>query len=291
MILRKNDLCFFVLLLSSCIPAVVGDDQQGLDCSSPLLLDGLKYDLSSLSDEHSLKRERSTPPTREEDLVRLSLCQDLKKLDGVNESDQCPSPGTRVCLTKVNHKDGSDRRITSVVPLAQTANLAPKYTTLKSPKGVSILLHAGSYPHPINSTEVQQSTIVNLLCATSASEPAFKSYDGQQLAVEWSTPAGCGFVGEENPPPGSKPDVGTTKPPPSGGLSSMGWFLLLLVIGFATYFILGAYYQYTQYGASGLDLIPHRDFWTEVPYMLRDVVQHLCLRRRSPTHRGGYVAV
>lgn len=39
-------------------------------------------------------------------------------------------------------------------------------------------------------------------------------------------------------------------------------------------------------------LLRHRDFWQEMPYMLKDVISHLC----SSTHprrssRGGYVAV
>jgi autophagy-related protein 27 len=81
-----------------------------------------------------------------------------------------------------------------------------------------------------------------------------------------------------------------------------------------SYFALGAYYNYSTYGATGLDMMPwvplyyllgfplqailtpasprHRDFWREVPYMLRDVVNHLCASFR-PRHssRGGYIVV
>lgn len=37
----------------------------------------------------------------------------------------------------------------------------------------------------------------------------------------------------------------------------------------------------------------HRDFWKEVPYMLSDVVSHLCssVRPRRAAARGGYIAV
>ena len=36
----------------------------------------------------------------------------------------------------------------------------------------------------------------------------------------------------------------------------------------------------------------HRDFWREVPYMLRDVVSHLCSTvRPRQSSRGGYIAV
>nr|GAT56365.1 predicted protein [Mycena chlorophos] len=236
MILRQKTLRLSsLLLLSSFVHAF--EDSTTLDCLGPLLIDGLKYDLSQLSEEYSATRERPTPPTREIDEARISLCSDLKRLDEVPDADQCAF-GARVCLTRTNYKDGKET-IFSVVPAAQTEVLAPKFTTLKSPKGVSILLHGGLYPHPMNSTE-----------------------------------------------------LGQTVTPSSGGLSSVGWFLLLLVLAFATYMGLGAYSNYTQYGASGLDLLPHRDFWMEVPWMLRDVVSHLCSSvRPRRSHRGGYSAV
>lgn len=86
-------------------------------------------------------------------------------------------------------------------------------------------------------------------------------------------------------------------------------FSCRILLAFIAYFGLGAYYNYSTYGARGMDLIPyvyafwltgdiseylsrHRDFWQEVPYMLKDVISHLCTSvhpRRSS--RGGYVAV
>lgn len=37
----------------------------------------------------------------------------------------------------------------------------------------------------------------------------------------------------------------------------------------------------------------HRDFWKEVPYMLSDVVSHLCstVHPRRTSSRGGYISV
>ncbi|KAK7057172.1 Josephin domain-containing protein [Favolaschia claudopus] len=258
------------------------------------VINGLKFDLTSLHDEHSASRERTTPPTHEIDSVRISLCSDLTPLKDVPKADQC-APGTRVCLTKTNSKSGSDNRIVSVIPLAQTESLKPSYTPLSSPKGVAILLHGSSYPHPINTTDTQQSVNINLLCTPgSESEPRFVSYDGERLELEWSSAAGCSFAGEdekEGQPPPEDSGGGSSE---SNSLSSVGWFLLLLVVAFTVYMVLGAYYNYSTYGARGADLIPHRDFWGEVPYMLRDVVSHLCSSvrpRRSSSHRGGYIAV
>ncbi|KAJ7703174.1 autophagy-related protein 27 [Mycena rosella] len=290
MILRavqNMDLPLFLLLLSWSTAVMASDEP--FDCR--FQVGALSYDLSPLESEQVITRDRPTPPTREVDSVRLSLCSDLKHEDDVSEEDQCP-PGTRVCLTKINYKDDA-KRIVSVIPIAQTsATLNPVYKTLSSPKGVSVLLHGSPYPHPINVTDAQQSVNITFLCDTSdpPTSPKFTSYDGAQLNLEWSTPQGCGFAADggnhENEDSGNEKSG-------SGSLSSVGWFLLLLLVAFAAYMGLGAYFNYTTYGASGVDLIPHRDFWMEVPYMLRDVLSHLCstVRPRRSANRGGYIAV
>lgn len=94
-------------------------------------------------------------------------------------------------------------------------------------------------------------------CATEASEPVFKSYDGASLNLEWSTPAGCDFKGSDDAPQEDEGGGGSEggKAPESVG-SGMGWFLLVLLLAFLGYFGLGAYYNYATYGATGMDLIP-----------------------------------
>jgi hypothetical protein len=93
-----------------------------------------------------------------------------------------------------------------------------------APKGVSIFLHGSLYPHPINTTDAQQSVNITLLCDTNLGKPEFVSYDGARLVLEWAAPAGCGFAGEEEKDGGESPGKGESG---SGSLSSMGWFLLL----------------------------------------------------------------
>ncbi|KAJ7462331.1 autophagy-related protein 27 [Mycena galericulata] len=286
MILRPGRFPLFLLLLSWSILVVAFDEP--FDCL--LQVGGLKYDLTLLPGEQTISRdERSTPPTSEVDRVDVSLCSDLKHREDILDIDQCP-PGTRVCFTKINRKDNVDR-IVSVIPIAQTSILNPTYGALSSPKGLWLSLNGGLYPHPIDATDTPQSVNITILCDPNASSsaPVFTSYDGARLALEWTSPAGCGFKGE-NENEGETP--GNDKSG-SGSLSSVGWFLLLLLCAFATYMSLGAYYNYSTYGASGVDLIPHRDFWLEVPYMLKDVFSHLCstVRPRRSSNRGGYIAV
>lgn len=282
-------LIYALVLVNVAFAAVVAEDDRPFDCH--IRTGDLDYDLTLLAGEKTVSRRRETPPTSMTDTVRFDLCADLKPQDGVPESDQCPS-GTRVCLTKTNHRDGSDR-IISVIPLVQTSTINPTYDSISpsnSPKGLSLVLHGSSYPSA-DSGSTTQSLNLTLLCSTTTSEPTFVSYDGAELKMEWSAPSGCSMAPSEDDPPKHQEPGNEEKLGENVG-SGIGWFFLVLLLAFISYFALGMYYNYSTYGATGKDLIPHRDFWREVPYMLRDVFDHLCTTfRPRQSSRGGYIAV
>ncbi|EKM54236.1 uncharacterized protein PHACADRAFT_257941 [Phanerochaete carnosa HHB-10118-sp] len=275
--------CALLLLVASSAA------QDTFDCKATIG-EG-KWDLESLAGEQTLSHERDTPPTRFRDSVTFNLCEDLQQKEGVAEKDQCPS-GTRACLTKTNIKESQPERITAVIPLAKSSMDDVKFNLLLAPKkGLSLTFTGPPYPDPLTSEQIPQSFTIDLMCEPGETgEPSLQSYDGKELKVEWRTQAGCMF-GEKEPPE-SKPDPGKDEEEQSSVGSGMGYFFLLLLLALVAYFGLGAYYNYSTYGASGMDLIPHRVFWREVPYMLRDVVSHLCniVRPRSSS-RGGYIAV
>lgn len=257
--------------------------------------------------------------------------------------------GTRACMTKTNKKPNEEDRIISIIPIAQTSTLKPTYDyslgaqqlfdffpeSLQppAPKFISLLLNGPDYPSPLSSSPTPQSLNMTVLCNPSeTADPEFIAYDGSRLDVEWRSPAGCPFQGDDNkddePKDDKKEEDKTPESHKSIG-SGLGWFFLACVICLtmkvpqiqvknsiflclATYFGLGAYYNYSTYGARGVDLIPwvsmtfsfafpltfkclprHRDFWKEVPYMLSDVVSHLCsnIRPRRTSSRGGYISV
>lgn len=222
------------------------------------------------------------------DTLRFNICEALSPLEGVDASEQCSS-GTLACLSKVNIKQGEPDRVIAVIPMAHESELQAEYTELSSPRGVKMTLHGPSYPSSTTPDPIPQIFVLNLLCATETSDPEFKSYDGTQVLVEWSAPSGCDFGSEDPSEGGDDTPENETEAVGSG----MGWFFLLFFVMFGGYFALGAYYNYTTYGATGADLIPHRDFWREVPYMLRDVVSHLCssFQSRHTSSRGGYISV
>jgi hypothetical protein len=264
-------------------------EDNPFDCH--LTVNSLAYDLTKLTGEHTISRTRETPPSSMFDLVRLDLCEDLKTKESIDEKDQC-SKGTRVCLTTTNKKGDDPDRVVAVIPIAETALLKPEFKALSSPKGLGLIFRGSPYPDPSDSLSTSQFLNLTLLCATETSSLKFVSYDGSQLKLEWSAPPGCA---DETAPPASDPSDGKDddKNIEENVGSGIGWFFLVLLLAFFAYFGLGAYYNYSTYGASGADLIPHRDFWKEVPYMLRDVVAHLCsnVRPRRAASRGGYIAV
>ncbi|KIY50344.1 hypothetical protein FISHEDRAFT_39344, partial [Fistulina hepatica ATCC 64428] len=248
-----------------------------------LFPDGVSYDLTPLAGEHKVSRERDTPPSTMVDELRFDICDTLGTQSGVDESDQCPS-GARACLTKVNKKANQDDRIVAVIPVAQTSVLKPSYSSLSSSRGLNLILHGATYP---SSGGTEQSLSIALTCSTETHDPTFVSYDGSEMRVDWSVPAACATQDDDTPSDDEAPPAKTKVG------NGLGVFFLLLVIAVVLYFTGGAYYNYSTYGARGADLIPHRDFWREVPYMFQDLISHLCssARPRHSSSRGGYIAV
>ncbi|KAG1816084.1 autophagy-related protein 27 [Suillus subaureus] len=283
-----------LLLLLSYTVLVTAED---FDCH--VTTGGLKWDLTPLEGSHTLFRTRDSPPTTMEDELIFNLCNDLKPINGVPDDEQC-QPGTRACLRKTNKKPESADRVIAVIPVASTSTLEPEYSQLDSPKGLSLTFHGFPYPNSGDSQSIEFS----LFCADDAdpkADPKFVSYENGKVRVDWNTPSACGFS-DDQPPPQSPPQEDDDTPADRGGGESgekpakrgsgLGFFFLVLLLAFSAYFMLGAYYNYSTYGARGVDLIPHRDFWREVPYMLQDVVSHLCSTvRPQRSTRGGYIAV
>ncbi|ESK97062.1 autophagy-related protein 27 [Moniliophthora roreri MCA 2997] len=277
------------LLIFYSTSSVLAQQEHAFDCH--VTIDTSKWDLTPLAGEHTITRIREMPPSKMEDTVLFNLCDDLKSDDKVPERDQCP-PGTRCCLTKTNKKESEQDRITAVVPIAQTSSLNVSSSILSSPKGLSLVLHGDSYPNPVSGESTPQSLRLDLLCGE-PTDPLYKflSYDGSQLHLEWTNPAGCST---QNDGDGSKGGEGGNDGNSGQSVGSgLGFFFGVLLLALFAYFGLGAYYNYTTYGASGMDLIPHRDFWREVPYMLKDVISHLCstVSPRRTSSRGGYISV
>ncbi|KZT58913.1 hypothetical protein CALCODRAFT_431824 [Calocera cornea HHB12733] len=254
--------------------------------------DRLHWDFNHL-ELSTLSYTQHNPPSSSTTEIEIHLCKALPAKDGVAEVDQCPA-GTRVCLRTTNQKENEADRITRVVPIAGDI-ATPSYTSslnAEFTEPLVLTLHGPAYPPAPHDPSRPQSVSITFHCSDSDHSPTFTSYDTSKgvLYLEWSSKAGCAQKGAVEPPTdGGDSDNGGGGSRRGG--SGVGWFFLTLFILIIAYFGLGAYYNYTQYGASGWDLLPHRDFWRDVPYLVRDITSHLCSAIRPGGSRGGYTSV
>ncbi|KIR59273.1 hypothetical protein I314_04788 [Cryptococcus bacillisporus CA1873] len=254
------------------------------DCS--LTASSISYDISPLTGLRTASKDSSTPPTTSEAKVSMNLCaaEGLGKEDDVADEDQCPE-NTRVCLKLVNHKPSSSEpdRVTAVVPfwLVDTPDSDITTTPLgkNGEQGLKITVKGQEY------AGLRQSVNLTLLCDTSSDSPnpTLVSYTAGALSLEWATPDACPRSGDSSSPSSSDGGGG-------GFVSFVKTLFWLIIIGLILYFAIGIFYNHQQYSARGWDLIPHRDFWREVPTLVQDLVSHVManVRGSGSGGRGGY---
>ncbi|KAI5454565.1 type II membrane protein [Naganishia albida] len=283
--------CFAALAQSArasfdCRPTIVEKDRKGET--------KIHYDLQPLSGLRIASKTTETPPSTNEAKVSMTLCGDdtLPIDDKVAEEDQCP-PNTKVCLTLLNHKSSSSEssRVTAVIPIwsLDTPEEDVKLKPRSKDEGLDITVDGPEY------AGIRQQFELNLICAkdSASSSPEFVSYGDGKLVLSWETPSACEKAldgGEDSPAPGADTRTGG-----GGGffhvLATVFW---LLVGGLTLYFAIGMWYNYTTYGAKGLDLLPHKEFWRDLPTLFSDLVTHITSNIRGSSNgasRGGYTAI
>lgn len=137
-----------------------------------------------------------------------------------------------------------------------------------------------------------------MICAPDAGNdeaPIISSFEESAgratLGLTWRSAAACKRDGSKPPADdGGGADDGDGSGGGGGGgfFHTLGVIFWVVVILFLAYFVLGALYNYQNYGARGSDLIPHRDFWREVPALAQDLGSHLFNNVRQSGSRGGY---
>ncbi|GAA5909220.1 autophagy-related protein 27 [Sporobolomyces salmoneus] len=254
----------------------------GFDCKDRLSLNGNSFDFSRLAGVHRFEERTNTPPTVTKTKYDLSICSSLPPPSSdIPSSDVCP-PGTRVCMTSFTSRDGLEDRLLSVVPIAgeleggkeMTVN-AIKIEGVEEAKEWMLEINGGRY------NEVDQTARIEMKCDENAKEtvPKVKEYHSKQgvLDLEWTTWAACPVSDDSTPPPGGGNDGDNDgdddEKSSKGGLGFFGWFFTLIFLGLIAYFVLGAYHNYTTYGATGWDMIPHRDMWRDLPWVLSDLIR------------------
>ncbi|GAA5859891.1 hypothetical protein JCM8547_004375 [Rhodosporidiobolus lusitaniae] len=268
----------------------------GWDCK--LLLNGNTFDLNKLNGVHEWEDSVQTPPTATKTRYSLSLCSALPPPSSSSPEDDCPA-GTRLCLKTFSSRSGLEDRLLSVVPVAAESGSGGEFEARANPwegegekaEGAWVLeLGGGSY------SGKEQKAKVEMRCDEKATEttPTEGHYDPSSglLTLKWRTAAACSSSssgdGDSTPPP-SEPDKDKEPekddPTPSrdeGGMGFFAWFFTLLVLGFFAYLAIGIWKNYTEYGATGWDAVPHRDVWRDLPYVVVD------LFKGRGGSRGGY---
>ncbi|KAK4689223.1 autophagy-related protein 27, partial [Tremellales sp. Uapishka_1] len=248
----------------------------------------IPYKLTPLAGVRTVSKDTPTPPTTSEAKVQLGLCSEdgMPHNDDLTDEDQCPE-GTRLCLTLLNHKASSEEeeRITAVIPIWPVALADSEITQTalgsKGADGLRIQVKGNEY------AGTQQYLNLSLICSQSAADPAptFISYTSGVLDLEWATPDACPRA-DDSPLDPSRPEEGSD---PSGGgfwrfIKSLFWLIILVLI---LYFGIGIFYNHQQYSARGWDLVPHRDFWRELPLLLSDLFGHVFAGLRGSNGGAG----
>ncbi|GAA5920214.1 hypothetical protein JCM6882_003924 [Rhodosporidiobolus microsporus] len=251
--------------------------QAAWDCTG-LSIGGASFDLSKLAGVHEWEDQQNTPPTVTKTRYQLSLCAPLPEPSSSAPEDDCPS-GSRLCQKTFSARSGLEDRLISVIPVAGdigSGDLSPQASALdgvKAGEAWTLELAGGTY------NGVGQKVRIEMRCDEKATEtaPTTDSYDGKAglLQLKWTTASACATSSDGESPPPSNPDPEKKPEPPatgdSSGMGFFGWFFTLLFLGFIAYLGIGIWQNYTQYGATGWDAVPHRDVWRDLPYVIGDL--------------------
>ena len=291
---RRLALLAASLLLLLQQTATVAASKQTLspfDCSNVAVSSKESFDLSKIAYPIQTANTESTPPSETKTSIDIDLCKPLEADPNRDEKDQCPR-GTRICITIETIKD--DKTIvTQAIPVAYSgesggskieANVEWGEKLEGGERSIELELPGAVYAGR------EQKAKLELVCdpkADADSHPTTRSYDRAdgKLKLRWPTKFACSSAAAEPGTGGGSPskggsgdqggNKGSTGSNASGGWGFFRWLFFLLFFGFGAYMVVGMYNNYNNYGASGWDLIPHKDFWRESPYIARDAAAHV----------------
>jgi len=253
------------LAISRCSTA--SEEQQRLHDCRLTTQQGTAYDLHKLVEPGkswplNLTSSRPTPPSTTIETILLSPCAKLP----VDPSAQSCPDGTLVCLLVYNQLSFADRRLQQLIPLAlDHPDPTVQLFTSDDHNTPSLLVTMNGAIY----NGIQQTTLMSLICSA-RDDPPTTMYDPIKgaLNITWTTPAAC---------PSSQ------QPPSTGGPShAFKNLLVFFVLLFFAYLVTGIWYNYKTYGLTGVDALPHKTFWEELPGRVVDVVYSVSRLFSSP---------
>ncbi|KIS68786.1 uncharacterized protein UMAG_03352 [Mycosarcoma maydis] len=301
----KNLLVASLALLIQCTDTIAASKQtlSPFDCSNVAVSSKQSFDLSKIAYPIRVSSKESTPPSETKTFIDIDLCKPLEADANRDEKDQCPR-GTRICITIEAIKD--DKAIvTQAIPVAYSDEAEGKKIEAKvewgeelegGEKSIELQFPGATY------AEREQKAELELVCDAKADadeQPSVRSYDRAQgkLKLRWATKFACSSAatkpGSGSPSKGGSDSDGDKGSDSDGASASGGWgffhwLFFLLFVGFVAYMGVGMYNNYNNYGASGWDLVPHKDFWRESPYIARDAATHVWQAVSGNRGGGGF---
>ena len=89
--------------------------------------------------------------------------------------------------------------------------------------------------------------------------------------------------GGPTPPPNGNPS-----PPPEEAACGGGCaFLIIFFVGGALYVAGTVAFYYIRQGKRGSELVPHKEFWTDIPFLVKDGVVFLFTKIKDLVTGGG----
>lgn len=273
------------------------------DCSNVAVTSKHSFDLSKISYPIHTSNVESTPPSETRTSIDIDLCKPLEADPNRDEKDQCPR-GTRICITIESIKD--DKTIvTQAIPVAYSGESGGSKIEAKvewgeelegGEKSIELQLPGATY------ASREQKAELELVCdpkADADSHPTARSYDRAdgKLKLRWPTKFACSSASNKPGNAGGSPskgdddddkNSGNTGSSSSDGWGFFSWLFFFAFVGFAAYMGVGMYNNYNNYGASGWDLVPHKDFWRESPYIARDAATHIWQTVSGNRGGGGF---
>ncbi|KAI9304883.1 autophagy-related protein 27 [Cunninghamella echinulata] len=263
-----------------------------------------QLDLTPIKKQFKVEEIIDTTPAKTIKRIDINICDPLTKPSDVTKDEEFCKSGAYVCRTKLHKRGDSEATIDVVKDIAgdfsESQKLDAKFEVVSGGNDLSV--DGFEYRLSLNGgKDIKGNALkseISLKCDRSKSadkpgEPTVTSFENGVLKLEWKTIAVCGTKIGEAPPPDKSPDNGNGgENKDKEGKSAIGWFFTILGVALGVYFVGGAFYNYKVYNARGLDLIPHRDFWLDLPYLIKDLLSHLWETILSRRHgSGGYVSV
>ncbi|EST04912.1 Autophagy-related protein 27 [Kalmanozyma brasiliensis GHG001] len=292
-----------LLIQSTGLVAASKQTLSPFDCSNVAVSSKQSFDLSKIAYPIRTSNQESTPPSETRTSIDIDLCKPLEANSERDEKDQCPR-GTRICITIETIKDGK-AIVTQAIPVAYSGESGGSKIDAKvewgqglegGEKSIELVLPGATYAGREQKAELE------LVCdpkADADSHPTARSYDRAdgELKLRWPTKFACSSTASKPGSGGDSPsqgggsdsdDDGSSGSKASSGWGFFNWLFFLLFSGFAVYMGVGMYNNYNNYGASGWDLVPHKDFWRESPYIARDAATHVWGTVSGNRGGGGY---